>query len=430
MPLLAVCPHCRHEFPIAPRFRGQQVACVACDERFLFTDGPELPDTDEEYVVEGPAEEDAESEINVELVPVSARGRRLHRVAWLFLLCTLPAIIAGGAVYAWHRWKAAGPVDSGAPPAEELGWPVVDAPVGFDPDTILTLHVYGAEDGGDYLAVMQRAGSLADPAGTGGTRGTGSGGRMTIRVGPVRDPQAAARKIDFGVVESVRGRVITVRANTAPGLPPGADKVDRAIFALQNPDPLRLHNNQFEVLARLPADHRKKAVAKLLEQSLTDPNIAFHNGDEILAALAVWGTEDSVPAIEKYLNDHHLNPFGFNGRALKALSQIKGKRALQVVMRAFDEGRGFNRQMELGDPTLGEPYDIKMAIIAFGPAAEDAVLERFVPRNVAIYGLMCDILKEIGTQKSIPILEAAVEKNRFLEPHARAAARSIQARGK
>jgi len=40
------------------------------------------------------------------------------------------------------------------------------------------------------------------------------------------------------------------------------------------------------------------------------------------------------------------------------------------------------------------------------------------------------ILQEIGTQKSIPVLEAVVEKSPFLEPHARAAARSIQSRGR
>jgi hypothetical protein len=434
MSLLARCPHCRHEFPIAPRFRGREVACVSCDERFDFADGPELPDADEEYVVEVPAEETAEPEINVELVPVSRRGSRLRRAAGLFLLCILPAIVTGPAVYAWHRWKA-GPADSGGPPADELGWPVVDVPAGFDADRVLTLHVYGAEDGGDYLAVMQRPGSLAEPSGTGGTRGVGSGGRMTIRVAPVRDPRAAARKIDFGVVESVRGRVITVRANLLPGLPPGADAVDRALLALQNQNPAgRLgaafgQRQAIQTLMKAPADHRRKAVADVLARALGDRDLAFGAGDEILAGLGVWGTEDSVPAIENYMWDSRLNPFLHNGLALRALAKIGGKRALAVVLRAFDEGRGFDRPMEFGDPMLGEPFDIKMAITAFGPAAEDAVLERFVPRNVGVYVTICQILREIGTRKSIPLLEAAVAKNSILEPHARAAAQSIRARG-
>jgi len=435
MSLLARCPHCHHEFPIAPRFRGQEMACVACDERFLFTDGPELPDSGEDYVVDVPAEGTAESEINVELVPVSRRRSRLRRAAGLVLLCTLPAILAGAAVNGWHRWKA-GSADSGGSTADESGWPVVDAPAGFDPDTVLTLHVYGAADGGDYLAVMQRAGSVADAGGTGGTRGVGSGGRMTIRVAPVRDPQAAARKIDFGVVESVRGRVVTVRANPVPGLPPGADAVDRALLALQNPDPAARFGGPFDrrqaiqTLAKSPPDHRRKAVADALARALGDGDLAFGGGDEILAALCVWGTEDCVPAIENYVWDRQLNAFLHNGLALKALAKIKGKKALEVVMRAFDEGRGFDRHFELGDPMLGEPYDIKMAIIAFGPAAEDAVLKRFMPKNVGIYITICQILQEIGTQKSIPVLEAVVEKSPFLEPHARAAARSIQSRGR
>jgi hypothetical protein len=62
MSLLARCPHCRHEFPIASKFRGQEVACVSCDERFISTDGPELPDADEEYVVEAPAKDYGDQE--------------------------------------------------------------------------------------------------------------------------------------------------------------------------------------------------------------------------------------------------------------------------------------------------------------------------------------------------------------------------------
>jgi hypothetical protein len=52
-----------------------------------------------------------------------------------------------------------------------------------------------------------------------------------------------------------------------------------------------------------------------------------------------------------------------------------------------------------------------------------------VPRNVGVYVTICQILREIGTRKSIPLLEAAVAKNSILEPHARAAAQSIRARG-
>jgi hypothetical protein len=115
---------------------------------------------------------------------------------------------------------------------------------------------------------------------------------------------------------------------------------------------------------------------------------------------------------------------------LKALASIKGKRALAVVMRAFDEGRGFDRRFEFGDPLLGEPYDIKTAVIAFGPEAEDAVLERFVPKNVGIYGTICEILKEIGTARSISFLDEAAKRDPRLEPHARAAVQSIERRKK
>jgi len=81
--------------------------------------------------------------------------------------------------------------------------------------------------------------------------------------------------------------------------------------------------------------------AAALERALVNPDLAPMNGDKILAALANWGTEDSVPAIARYMDDHELNPFQERGPALKALGKIKGKRALDVVLKAFDQGIGF-----------------------------------------------------------------------------------------
>src|SRR5262249_5156445 len=333
-----------------------------------------------------------------------------------------------GAVYVWHR------LHSKTPDSVAAGFPVVDPLAGFPPDRVLELHVSDAADLLVQEAVIEGAHSLVDPGGQRTTSARSSEGRMTVLVAPVSDPQAAAKAITFGEVQEVRGRVITLRANPFPGLPPNADAVDRALFTLQNPKPVDRLGGPFGrreaigTLAKWPADHRRKAVADVLAQSLGDRDLAFAGGDEILATLCVWGTEDCVPAIEKYMWDGHLNAFAHNGLALKALASIKGKRALAVVMRAFDEGRGFDRRLEFGDPLLGEPYDIKSAVIAFGPEAEDAVLERFVPKNGGIKKTMCKILKETGKARSTPYLEEAAKKDPRLEPHTRAAVQSIESR--
>lgn len=418
MALLARCSHCLHEFPIAPRFRGSEVSCVACDDRFFFTNGPELPDTGGQYLIEAPAEE--ASEVNVELMPVIARRKHLRSVTRILLLFILPAFLAGGGVgYFWHRAKMQ---------AIDPGWPVADLPVNYDPDRTVFLHVSGVEN--EYIreAVSDRALEIADK-GPRTIKCQHAGNRMTVLVTSVSDPQSAAKAIDFGVVESVEGRVIILRANPVPSPPPEADVVDRAMFALQSRNSLR-RADAIRELVKSPADHRRKAVADALARALGDSDLAFRSGDEILAALSVWGTEDCVPAIENYMWDIRLNPFLHNGQALKAIAKIQGKRALEVVMRAFDEGRGFDRRHEIGDPELGEPYDIKMALIAFGPEAEDAVLERFRPKNVALYDMMSKVLQEIGTEKSIPFLDEAAKRNPALAPQAQAAVQSIQNRKK
>ncbi|HEX3147321.1 MAG TPA: hypothetical protein VHR66_04515 [Gemmataceae bacterium] len=418
MPLLARCRHCRHEFPIAPRFRGQEVECIACGERFPFSDGPEVPDSGEEYVVEVAAEQDVEPAIDVELMPVEPRRRRLRQAARIFCFCILPALlVGGGAVYVWHRMQPRS-ADSNEVAAEDGDWPVVDALPGFEPKVVLTLHVTGANTEFTHDTVVDGAGTLIDAGGNHATRARGSGGRMTILVAPVSDPQAAAKKIKFGVVESVRGRTITVRANPAPSLGPGTDALDQALFNLQSPNWMR----QEEALAKLktlPVDHRRKAVAKALEQALANPNHGFP-ADIILEVLGVWGTEESVPAIETFLKTLE-GDFSYR-TALMTLAKIKGKRALEIIMGSFDRGNGIGVHHGQSEATP--------AIIAFGPGAEDAILERFRPDDPGRHLVIVQILKEIGTEKCIPFLEAAVDKNLLLDPHARAAAQSIKGRKK
>src|SRR5262249_29635626 len=135
-------------------------------------------------------------------------------------------------------------------------------------------------------------------------------------------------------------------------------------------------------LTRLPVDHRRKDVAKALEQALADEDAAFMNGNDILEALSVWGTEGSVPAIEKHMNGF----FGFDSRgtALRALGKIKGKRALEIIMLEFDRGTGVGVGVHV--------VDAKPAIIAFGPGAEDAVLGRFRPDDPGRHVVICQIL--------------------------------------
>src|SRR5262245_18923253 len=222
MAFLARCRHCRHEFPIAAKFRGSEVECVACGERFPFTDGPEWPDTDEDYVVESTLD-DGEPEIDVELVPVQRRRSGLSKALRLTIFGVLPAlVVGGGAVYVWHRLHAKTP-DSVA-----AGFPVVEPLAGFPPDRVLELHVSDAADMLIQEAVIEGAYSLVDPGGRGTTSAQSSDGRLTVLVAPVSDPQAAAKAITFGEVQDVRGRVITLRAHPVPGLPRDADAVDRA----------------------------------------------------------------------------------------------------------------------------------------------------------------------------------------------------------
>jgi HEAT repeat protein len=227
-------------------------------------------------------------------------------------------------------------------------------------------------------------------------------------VSPVPDPKAFAAKIEFGTVNSVQGRTITMAADKIEGLPgPDADGVTRALFDLKSSS---VHKRQVGLrkLKEAIPDDRRTEVCKVLEPLINDADHVTHVW--AVEALGVWGTKETVPVLLKAMNDKEDRD-----AAMKALGRLKDERAIEPIAQRLEE---FFDRMAATE-----------ALQNMGPIAEEAVLKRLNHHDVQVGWAVCDILKAIGTKKSLPALEKVVAgSNLAMRQKAKDAMQAITAR--
>src|SRR5262249_987200 len=133
-----------------------------------------------------------------------------------------------------------------------------------------------------------------------------------------------AKRINFGIVHSVKNRVITIVAKAIDGLPPAdADPVDKALYQLKSPDFFR-RSEAARRLKEMRPDERREEVARALVALLNDDN-AFTR-ESAAEALCVWGTKESVPALLRALNHKHSRR-----AVICALGRLKDNRAIEPL---------------------------------------------------------------------------------------------------
>lgn len=129
--------------------------------------------------------------------------------------------------------------------------------------------------------------------------------------------------------------------------------------------------------------------------------------------LGKFGTKTEVPTLIKFIRspDNSARQSAING-----LGRIKDKRSVEALADLIATGEDVSNQ---AITALGN----------IGPAAEDAVLLLLREKHIGTRRLACGILKQIGTQKSLPALkDLAVHSDRPLSEAAADAVRTIQLR--
>lgn len=209
----------------------------------------------------------------------------------------------------------------------------------------------------------------------------------------------AARAIGNAVDDAVANlKKLPANPNAPPGWPFGAPDpadLDGALADLRGNDA----NRQIAAarwLARGPVDKARRAeVAKALEPLLDDRNAGVRVAG--MRAMEVWAGAENVPAILRLLDS---NPTGFEGdecrkRAIDTLVKLKDARGGPAVARNFKNP--FEREWT------------RRSLIALGPDAEDAVLPYLEDPDWGVRVEACHTLKQIGTRKSLPALQAALD---------------------
>jgi HEAT repeat protein len=172
--------------------------------------------------------------------------------------------------------------------------------------------------------------------------------------------------------------------------------------------------------AKADPDHPRQAeAAKEIARLLSEGGV--FEKKEASAALARWATRAEVPALIDVLREKSLS-IGVRPAAMKALARLRDDRAIAPLAEM------------LANPFEGQ--EAVKALVAVGPLVEGEVLPYLEHENYMAKAAACQVLKEVGTRKSLPALAKAQAKAtremyggyRDVSEAARAAIKAIKAR--
>jgi hypothetical protein len=265
-------------------------------------------------------------------------------------------------------------------------WPE-PMPINADPNRIVIFHVAGVEDEYTREEVQGKISNLADkpaPGQVNMSTGAYEKGRLTVRLTPCDDVAAAAKKVDFGKVRSVSGRVVTVMADKVQG-PAANDPVTLSFYYLKSAHKGK-RDDAVRKLRTITPDNRRAQVAKALEALLNDPS-QFTRA-EAAQTLGAWGTKENVPALLAVLQD---TEFVARHGAIEALSKIKDERAIEPIAARLENA--------------ADRHTAGKALKDFGPAAEKPVMARLTHPEMWTKVEACHILRVIGTRQCLPAVQ-------------------------
>jgi len=140
-----------------------------------------------------------------------------------------------------------------------------------------------------------------------------------------------------------------------------------------------------------------------------------------LTVLANHGTKENVPLLIKALNAPDA---GMRATIAKGLGRLKDPRAIEPLVNLLATGQSDQPHYRPARESAAAE-----ALVRIGGTAEPAVLALLKEKNVETRCQACNILKQIGTKKSLgPLKDLTLNPSKELSEAAAEACRSIQAR--
>jgi HEAT repeat protein len=197
-------------------------------------------------------------------------------------------------------------------------------------------------------------------------------------------------------------------------LPPpkvtGDEAIDRALQDLSAADRKNFVPAAQALSKMAPNQHRAVVAQKLAEQL---PKSEPGNRTPLLRALGVWGTANEVPALLLMLNEKDGNT---KNETMQALGKLRDGRAAAPLVQCLHE--------------LSTQYHAEQALRSIGPPAEKEVLTLLNQNEIKLKVIAVRLLKDMGTQQSVPALQAASRGPIEIQDGARQALMAIAARTK
>lgn len=269
---------------------------------------------------------------------------------------------------------------------------------------VIVVHVTGLPDGlSSHICdkVKQAAG------GNPGYSATSTSGQVVMALAPTGDLEGLASRIDFGTVTKVdaQRRIVLVKADLAklpePPKPEATSPLDPNFYK-QNLADLRgvdQHRRRSAVqrLKRAEPKELREEITQALLEKLTDSDTFIRR--DAVEALGVWGGEEIVPPLIDMLASEDR---GLCDKIMELLAQRKDPRALEPMIRLLDE--------------FGVSAD--RHLVTMGSMAEGALLEQIEDLKEDGQAKACEVLGQIGTEKSIPKLTELARREEFRVQHA------------
>ena len=187
-------------------------------------------------------------------------------------------------------------------------------------------------------------------------------------------------------------------------------RVNRLLTDLAGEDPLN-RKKAAEDLAKIKPNDRQPEVAKKLLEAAGHKD--FFTRGSAFTALLVWASPDQIPEFIAMLKHKEAD---VRQGAIKALGNFRDDpRVIQPVAQSLAEF--FTRDQA------------KLLLIKIGPKAEKDVLSMLDTKDELQRRAVLEVLQEIGTQESLPALEA-LKGNIVNRKETQAAINAIKARAK
>jgi hypothetical protein len=219
--------------------------------------------------------------------------------------------------------------------------------------------------------------SKPDPAQNGKDLSKDNNNPPADRRGPIINPP-----VDRG------GPKIDPPTAVVPPVVTGDKDLDKKLADVAGADDFKMRQAASALAEMMPNEHRTIVARKLNERIRT---VGEFNRGPFIRALGVWATSEEIPTLIELLDDKSVNT---RNQVLQVLGKLRDERSVKPIVRCFTD--------------IQTRWHGERAIKDLGSMAEKEVLALLKQPDKGLWVPAINLLAEIGTEESVPILQTGL----------------------